>query len=121
MSRYHLLAAKVSVDIGLERLASLVLKLETAVIKKLDKLPKTAPIAAQLVGSLTDIKSVLETQMDLTGREAVGAFLLAVNGHFLPDFPPLRALARKYPEIAVDSIEGTMSLPDPPEPRPAHA
>lgn len=111
MSKYHLLMAKATADMGQERLASLVLKLETAIIRKLKELPSTVPIAAQLVRSLTDIKSALDPKAGLTGREAVEAFLRAVDGHFLPDFPPLRALARKYPEIAVDSIGGTMSLP----------
>jgi len=93
-----------------ERLASLVLKLETAVIRKLESLPDTAPIATQLVESLNSIKAGLESKMGLTGRDAIEAFLQAVEGHFLPDFPPLRALARKYPEIVVDSIGGKMSL-----------
>lgn len=100
---------------------SLVLKLETAIIRKLENLPSTAPIAAQLVRSLADIKSAMEPKMGLTGRDAVEAFLRAVDGHFLPDFPPLRALARKYPEIVVDGIHGTMSLPDPPAEPQAHA
>lgn len=111
MSRYHFLIAKTAADMSQERLSSLVLKLETAIIRKLDKLPSTAPIATQLIEALTDIKSELEPKTALIGREAIEAFLQAVDGHFLPDFPPLRALERKYPEIVVDRVRGTMSLP----------
>lgn len=110
MSKYHSLTAKVAPNMDQERLASLVLKLETAILKKLDKLPSAAPIAAQLVDSLIDIKTELEPKAGLTGREAVEAFLRAVEDHFLPDFPPLRALTRKYPEIVIDRISGRMSL-----------
>lgn len=105
------LTAKVAPDMSQERPASLVLKLETAIIRKLDKIPSTAPIAVQLVEYLSSIKAELEPKAGLTGRDAVEAFLRAVEGRFLPDFPPLRSLARKYPEIAVDLIGGTMSLP----------
>lgn len=113
MSKYHFLTAKVSPDMRQEKLASLVLKLETAVIRKLDTLPNAAPIAAQLVESLNIVKAELEPKASLAGRDAVEAFLHAVKDHFLSDFPPLRALVRKYPEIVIDRVSGDMSLPIP--------
>lgn len=119
MSRYHSLMAKVAPDMDQERLPSLVLKLETAIIKKLDKLPSTALVAEQIIESLSSIKTELEPKMGLVGREAVEAFLLAVEDHFLPNFPPLRALMRKYPEIVIDRFTGNMSLAAPAE-RPAY-
>lgn len=95
-----------------ERVPSLLLRLETAVIRKLEALPSSAPVAAQLVGSLADVREELEPDMGLTGREAVSAFLRAVGGRFLPDFPPLRSLARRYPEIEADRLSGRMWLRD---------
>jgi len=61
-----------------ERVPSL-LRLETAVVRKLEALPSSAP----------------------------------VDGRFLPDFPPLRSLARRYPEIQSDQYGGRMWLPGP--------
>jgi len=108
MSRYHAISA--AADIGQETLASLILKLESAVIRKLKGIPNTAPIALQLISSLSSIKAELEPVVDLAGRDAVKAFLHATSKHFLSDFPPLKALARKYPEISVDHISGEMWL-----------
>jgi hypothetical protein len=96
-----------------ERVPSLLLRLETAVVRKLEALPSSAPVALQLVESLNDIRRALEPDMGLTGREAVSAFLRAVDGRFLPDFPPLRSLARRYPEIQSDPYGGRMWLPGP--------
>jgi len=115
MSRYHSLMAKIAPDIDQERLPSLVLKLEAAIIKKLDKLPSTAPVAGQMIESLSSIKADLESKMGLVGREAIEAFLRAVEDHFLPDFPPLKAWMRKYPEIVIDRFTGNMSLAAPAE------
>ena len=108
-------AARIAGAAGIEgeRVPSLLLRLETAVVRKLETLPGSAPVALQMVESLNDIRRELEPDMGLTGRGAVSAFLRAVDGRFLPDFPPLRSLARRYPEIQSDRYSGRMWLPGP--------
>lgn len=88
-----------------ERIPSLIMALEAAIIKKTDKLPSTAPIAAQMIGSLNTIKYLLRHKLKLTGVEAVREFAQACQGHFTHSFPPLSTLVKKY-KLQVDPIRG---------------
>lgn len=83
---------------GIEKVrgSSLLLKLETSIIKKLKSLPGTAPLSAQLVESLSKIKKAMKPHMAKTGVEAVNAFIEAVRGHFNDSWPTLATLKRKY-------------------------
>lgn len=88
-----------------ERMPRLILALEAAIIQKTDKLPSSAPIVKQMIGSLNTIKYLLRNKLKLTGREAVSEFAQACQSHFTHDFPPLSTLVKKY-KLKVDPIRG---------------
>ncbi len=92
-----------------EKMPRLILALEGAIIKKTDKLPSSAPIASQMIGSLNTIKYLLRNKLKLTGREAVSEFSKACQGHFTHSFPPLSTLVKKY-KLDVDPIRGRLII-----------
>ena len=89
-----------------ERMSSLFLKFEKEVLKKLDRVSSSAPIAVQLVQGIEEVRSEIEMKMGLTGRAAVKAIWEAMKGKFDSLMQPFPYLYKKYGRYEVDQIVG---------------
>lgn len=78
------------------RMGTLYVLLNTAVTKKVTALPLAAPVATQMLDSLSDVVDELKKNGKATGKEAVSAFLKAVEGHFTDEMPPIGQLKKKF-------------------------
>jgi len=93
-----------------ERASKLLLRLETAIIKEMERYGRTSasPISVQMMESLNAVKNAMIPHMQATGIAAVNAFIEATRGHFYSSFAVLAGLQRKY-RIPVD-FRGNLEL-----------
>lgn len=98
---------KTAMDVfAAERMPSLFLKLESAVIRKMKELPASAPVGVQMMEGLNKVQAEVQPKFNLTGTEAVKAIWEAMKGTFNRDMQPIPYLYRKYGNEAVDAIVG---------------
>jgi hypothetical protein len=86
-------------DMNKETVQKLFKSLDKAAMKKVSKLPNTAPIVKQVIQSIGEVQQRLKPSMNLKGEEAVKAFFGACKGLFLANQPPLSTLIKKYPQL----------------------
>ena len=93
-------------DMSKERVSNLYLRLETFVTKFIASRP-AAPISVQMLGSLQAVRKILQSKMQLRGREAVLAFAQACKMHFNMGSLPLATLGKKYGNNLIrDMLDG---------------
>lgn len=86
-------------DMSGETIEKLFKSLDKAAMKKISKLPNTAPIVQQVIKSIGEVRKRLKPSYNLKGEEAVKAFFKACKGLFLPNQSPLSTLIKKYPQL----------------------
>jgi len=89
-------AVKLPPNVEDVQMSTLYTLLHTAVMKKLDKLPATAPVALQMLNGINKVGKEIKPQMKLRGIEAIRAFVKATSHTFTGQMPPLSTMARKY-------------------------
>lgn len=85
------------------------LQLEKNVLKKIEKLPNSAPVVTQVVTSLAAVRAAIKGKEQQTGKDAARLFFSATNGHFLASMPPLSRLAKQY-GFDVDPYTGRVQV-----------
>lgn len=89
-----------------ERMAGLYRKFEHDVISKVNRLPASAPIAAQLLKGLKEVRDGIKNKMGLQGSAAVFEFWKVMSEGFTRDMQPMPYLYRKYGRTVVDRLLG---------------
>jgi len=79
-----------------ERIGKLFMALHTWTTKQLERLPPTAPVAAQLLEHLNEVEKRLRGKGSLRGKEAVESMIKAMSRLYTIDAAPLKRLWRKY-------------------------
>lgn len=87
-------------DINKESVPKLLKALEKNAMKKVSKLPNTAPIVRQVIESIGKVRERMKPNMNLKGEQAVKEFFKACKGLFLANQPPLSTLIKKYPQLS---------------------
>ena len=95
----------------IDSVQSMFLATERWILKKLEQLPSSAPVAAQMVEMLSDLRKRVQPHFGKKGAEAVEVFIPAMNEvGFITPAPPLNTLGKKW-NLYYDKYASQYRLP----------